>query len=179
MTERKPPEISFTSWVDRQINEATERGAFENLPGAGKPLPNRGRADDQAWLRDYLRREGVSAEDLLPVPLRLRKEIERLTGTVRELPSEQQVRDFVAGLNHRIVEWRRIPLGPQVFLPRVDEETVVRQWREGRAGITPRSSPAPVGPGQNRRTPRSRWWHRLGRGGSVRYRRAAGREGRP
>src|ERR1035438_10754975 len=97
MTERKPPEISFTSWVDRQINEATERGAFENLPGAGKPLPNRGRADDQAWLRDYLRREGVSAEDLLPVPLRLRKEIERLTGTVRELHSRHEILELVAG----------------------------------------------------------------------------------
>jgi hypothetical protein len=167
MTERKPPEISFTSWIDRQINEATERGAFDNLPGAGKPLPDRGGSDGQAWLRDYLNREGVPAEDLLPVPLRLRKEIERLTGTVRELPSEQQVRDFVAGLNQRITEWRRIPQGPQVFLPRVDEETVVRQWREGRSGIPPGPPPAPVRPGQEN-TPRSRWWHRRSRGESVR-----------
>jgi hypothetical protein len=36
MTERKPREISFTSWIDQQIAEATERGAFDNLPGAGK-----------------------------------------------------------------------------------------------------------------------------------------------
>src|SRR5260370_598137 len=81
MTERKPPEISFASWIDQQINEAAERGAFDNLPGAGKPLPNRGEADDgQAWLREDLRREGVSAEELLPTPLRLRTEVERLTG---------------------------------------------------------------------------------------------------
>ena len=53
MTERKPPEISFASWIDQQINEAAERGAFDNLPGAGKPLPKRGAAGDgQAWLRD-------------------------------------------------------------------------------------------------------------------------------
>ena len=39
MTERKPPEITFASWIDQQINEAAERGAFDNLPGAGKPLP--------------------------------------------------------------------------------------------------------------------------------------------
>jgi Domain of unknown function (DUF1992) len=42
MTERKPPDLSFTSWIDRQINEAAERGAFDNLPGAGKPLPDAG-----------------------------------------------------------------------------------------------------------------------------------------
>src|ERR1700691_4617897 len=59
MTERKPPEISFTSWVDQQINEAAERGAFDNLPGTGKPLPDHGEPDDgQAWLPGYLRKVG-------------------------------------------------------------------------------------------------------------------------
>src|SRR5260370_21466333 len=82
MTERKPPDLSFTSWIDRQINEAAERGAFDNLPGAGKPLPKPTAADAaQAWLRDYLRREGVSADELLPTPLKLRKETERLAET--------------------------------------------------------------------------------------------------
>ncbi|MGH3204980.1 MAG: DUF1992 domain-containing protein, partial [Streptosporangiaceae bacterium] len=89
MTERKPPDLSFTSWIDRQINEAAERGAFDNLPGAGKPLPKRTDADAaQAWLRDYLRREGVSADELLPTPLKLRKETERLAETVQDLRSE-------------------------------------------------------------------------------------------
>lgn len=86
--------MSFTSWVDKQISEAAERGAFDNLPGAGKPLPKRSEEDaGQAWLRDYLRREGVAAEELLPTPLRLRKEIERLTETVQDLRSEQEVRE--------------------------------------------------------------------------------------
>ena len=68
MTERRPPDLSFTSWIDRQINEAAERGAFDNLPGAGKPLPKRNGADaTQAWLRDYVRREGVSAEKSCPL----------------------------------------------------------------------------------------------------------------
>ena len=159
MTERKPPEISFASWIDLQINEAAERGAFDNLPGAGKPLPNRGQADDgQAWLRDYLRREGVSAEELLPVPLRLRKEIERLTGTVQELGSEREVREVVRELNRRILEWRRIPVGPPVFLRLVDEEAMVARWREAR--------PAPAAPAQAEPDPasgRSRWWRRAGR----------------
>ena len=106
MTERKPREMTFASWVDQQVSEAAERGAFDNLPGAGKPISRRGGTD--AWLQDYLRREGVSADELLPTPLRLRKEIERLTETVQDLRSEDEVRAVVKGLNRRIVEWRRI-----------------------------------------------------------------------
>src|SRR5437660_1124087 len=100
MTERKPAGVSFTSWIDQQIAEAEKRGAFDDLPGAGKPIPDRGDAF-QAWLRDYLRREGVSAEELLPAPLRLRNEIERLAGEMRDLRSEQEVRETVRELNRR------------------------------------------------------------------------------
>jgi hypothetical protein len=162
MTERKPPEISFASWIDQRINEAAERGAFDNLPGAGKPLPRRGEADDgQAWLRDYLRREGVAAEELLPTPLRLRKEVERLAGSVHDLRSEQQVREVVTGLNQRILAWRRIPEGPPVYLPLVDEETMVTRWRDAQPGP---SHPAQVGPAApDVPSPRRRWWHRLSR----------------
>ena len=41
MTERKPRDMTFRSWIDQQISEAEERGAFDNLPGTGKPLQNR------------------------------------------------------------------------------------------------------------------------------------------
>src|SRR5207247_9986730 len=123
MTERKPREMTFNSWVDQQVSEAAERGAFDNLPGAGKPISRRGGTD--AWLRDYLRREGVSGDELLPTPLRLRKEMERLAGTLEELGSEQEVREVVKGLNRRIVEWRRIPTGPPVFLRLLDEDEMV------------------------------------------------------
>jgi hypothetical protein len=130
--------MSFTSWIDQQISEAAERGAFDNLPGAGKPLPKRGDADDeQAWLREYLRREGVSAEVLLPTPLRLRKEAARLAEAVPALSSEQEVREAVAELNHRIKEWRRIPVGPPIFVPLVDEDIMLASWREARATVVP------------------------------------------
>ena len=164
MTERKPPDISFTSWIDRQINEAAERGSFDNLPGAGKPLPKRTEEDAaQAWLREYLRREGVSAEELLPTPLKLRKEIERLTESVQDLRSEQQVRQVAADLNRRILEWRRIPVGPPLFLPLVNSDTLVSRWRDGQAAApppVPGPPPVPSPPPQRwrrlrfRRTPR-------------------------
>ena len=164
MTERKPRDTSFTSWIDRQISEAAERGSFDNLPGAGKPLPKRTEEDAaQAWLREYLRREGVSAEELLPTPLKLRKEIERLTESVQDLRSEQQVRQVAADLNRRILEWRRIPVGPPLFLPLLDTDTLVSRWRDGQAAApppVPGPPPVPSPPPQRwrrlrfRRTPR-------------------------
>jgi hypothetical protein len=154
MTERKPADITFTSWIDRQINEATERGAFDNLPGAGQPLPRRTGADaTAAWLREYLRREGVSPAELLPTPLRLRKEIEALTGTVPELHSEQEVRELAAELNRQIIRWRRIPEGPPVYLPLVNEDMLVSSWREAH----PPAPPAAPSPEQARPVPRWRW----------------------
>ena len=174
MTERKPREITFTSWIDQQINAAAERGAFDDLPGAGKPLPKRTEDAAQAWLRDYLRRENVPAEDLLPTPLRLRKQVQRLTETVQELRSEADVRAVVATLNREIIEWRRIPLGPPVFLPLVDKDAMIARWRDGQpppvplpaAGAalggsgTSRSGP----PGSAGRAARPhRWWRRLTR----------------
>jgi hypothetical protein len=149
MTQRKPSDLSFTSWIDRQISEAAQRGAFDDLPGAGKPLPKSPPDAAQAWLRDYAHREGVAPEDLLPIPLRLRKEVERLTATVAELPTEQQVRAEAAELNRQIIAWRRIPEGPPVYLRLVDADALVRRWRE--AHPAPPVAPPDPAPAKRRR----------------------------
>jgi Domain of unknown function (DUF1992) len=143
VTERKPPGTSFTTWIDQQILEAEQRGAFDNLPGAGKPLPNRREDTDygQAWLRDYARREGVAEEELLPAPLKLRRQSERLIETVHTLDSEQEVRDAAADLNAQIKEWRRIPVGPPIPVPLLDAEMLVTRWRDAR--LAPPPPPAP------------------------------------
>jgi Domain of unknown function (DUF1992) len=49
MTERKPAGTSWESWIDSQIRVAQEQGAFDNLPGAGKPLPNIDQEYDPLW----------------------------------------------------------------------------------------------------------------------------------
>jgi Domain of unknown function (DUF1992) len=164
MTERKPPEMSFTSWIDQQISEAEARGAFDDLPGAGQPLPYRGENDDGlAWVREWLRRENVSPEAMLPAPLRLRKESSRLAETVQDLSSEQEVRDVVADLNDRIMEWRKIPIGPPIFVPLVDEETMLSRWRERQPATPPASPAGNAGPARATAPDRPRWWRRLGR----------------
>src|SRR5215475_11221121 len=155
MTDRKPADMTFTSWIDKQIAEATERGAFDNLPGAGKPIPRHGDEDAAAaWLREYLRKEGVSAEALLPPPLRLRKAIDRLAAAVPAMATEQDVRDAVGELNDEIREWRRIPVGPPVFVPLVDEDAMVSRWRAAQSAATSASAAASaIGPGDDRRLP--------------------------
>jgi hypothetical protein len=134
MTERKPLGMSFTSWIDQQVQEAVDRGAFDDLPGAGKPIPNRGEEDAaQSWIREYVRKEGIASEELLPTPLKLRRESADLSETVQDLPSETAVRKAAAELNERIMKWRRLPIGPPIFVPLVDEDTMVGRWRESQA----------------------------------------------
>ncbi|HEY3981478.1 MAG TPA: DUF1992 domain-containing protein [Streptosporangiaceae bacterium] len=152
MTERKPPDMSFRTWIEQQIEEATERGAFDNLPLAGKPLPKGEEDAAAAWLREYVRREGVSTEEFLPVPLRLRKESERLARAAPVLPSEEDVREAAAELNERIMKWRRIPLGPPIFVPLVDADALAARWREAQ----PATPPAAETPG-SAAGPRRRW----------------------
>lgn len=173
MTERKPPGASFESWVDKQITDAMARGEFDNLPGAGKPLENLDQPYDEVWVMRNLRRDGVPTEELLPTPLRLRKEIERLPDTVRDLRTEQAVRDVVAELNGQIRECLRLPSGPPVHLAPVDEEAVVERWRAARADTTAASAAAGVTAPSGTAaaisdaaatgvpTRRARWWHRL------------------
>jgi Domain of unknown function (DUF1992) len=133
MTERKPPQMKFQTWIDQQVADAERRGVFDDLPGKGKPLNIKPGAADgdygQAWLRDYARREGVPAEEMLPTPLRLRRELERLAETAREFRSEAEVREAAADLNRRIVEWRRIPLGPPVHVRLANADDLVARWR--------------------------------------------------
>ncbi|HZR52132.1 MAG TPA: DUF1992 domain-containing protein [Streptosporangiaceae bacterium] len=160
MTERKPPGMKFTSWIDQQIAEAEQRGAFDNLPGAGKPIPARRDEADygQAWLRDYARREGIPQQELLPEPLKLRKEIELLTETLRTFGSERDLREAATDLNRRILEWRRIPVGPPVFVPLLDVESLAAEWRqirETRDAQAAREAPPAREQG---------WWRRLIRG---------------
>ena len=61
MTDRKPAGVGFGTWVERQIREAAERGEFDNLPGAGKPIADLDKPHDELWwVKDKLRREQLS-----------------------------------------------------------------------------------------------------------------------
>lgn len=126
----------YESRIERQIREAQERGDFDNLPGAGKPIPGHGEHyDENWWIKDLVRRENITG--VLPAALAVRKEVEELMETVVKMPSEASVRTLVAELNQRIVRARRgLMDGPPVVLGALDVERVVRAWRE-RHGVSP------------------------------------------
>ena len=132
MTERKPPGVSFQTWVERRIREATERGEFDNLPGAGKPIADLDKPHDELWwVRQKLRRENLT---YLPASIVLRKEAEEALLAAARAGSEQEVRRIVADINAKIVEGnRKAASGPPLNLVPFDVERVVRGWRERRA----------------------------------------------
>jgi hypothetical protein len=59
------------TWVDLQVQRAMERGDFDDLPGAGKPLALGETHDPDWWLKKLVERENVA---VLPPSLALRKE---------------------------------------------------------------------------------------------------------
>ena len=133
MTERKPAGVRFESWVERRIREALERGEFDDLPGAGKPLRGlTGQYDEMWWIKQVVERERIS---VLPPMLALRREAEDLLDSLAEVSSEASVRDLVADYNARVVEAIRRPQdGPLSAIPRrLEVDEVLAEWARRRA----------------------------------------------
>lgn len=131
MTERKPPGVSWETWIERQIREGMERGEFDGLPGQGKPLEGVDESRDELWwIRDKLRREGA---DFLPPTLALRREVEVARERIAAAGTEAEVRRLVGAINERIVKVNsRATAGPPSTVARLDEEDEVRRWHERR-----------------------------------------------
>jgi Domain of unknown function (DUF1992) len=121
--------VRFESWAERQIREAIERGEFDNLPGAGKPLPGlNGRDEEDWWVKGFLERERISMP--LPTSLALRKEIAELPQTLAGVRDEAEVRSIVEDLNERIRDSHRRKVdGPALVHRPVDVEETVEEWR--------------------------------------------------
>lgn len=132
MTERKPPGEKIEAWVERQTREATDAGTFENLPGAGKPIPDLDRPyDPNWWAKERLRREGVS---MLPDALRLRVDVQKEMARISDLETEDEVREAIATLNAHIRATNAsITAGPPSNVVPLDVERVVVEWRRARA----------------------------------------------
>jgi DnaJ homologue, subfamily C, member 28, conserved domain len=129
MTERKPPGASWESWIDRQIRRAEERGEFEDLPGAGKPIPDLDKPfDEMWWVKNKLRREGLS---FMSPSVALRKELHDALEAAAHAESESEVREIVDNINEKIRDANRrgIP-GPSLMLMPLDVDRVVREWRD-------------------------------------------------
>src|SRR3954454_8575906 len=149
-----------TRWVDLQIKQAMERGEFDNLPGAGKPLGDLGSPHDRDWwLKKLVERERIS---VLPAALQLRKDDAELDRLLDREATEKQVRTLLEDFNRRIVEARRqLQGGPPVVTPTRDIDNELERWRErrrARGRAQPRSTQS--SPPSEKQQPRRRWWQR-------------------
>lgn len=131
MTERKPAELGFETWVERQIRRAREEGRFDDLPGAGKPVPDRGaRHDPNWWVKQKLRAEGLS---YLPPALALRKEAADARRQALEARTDDDARRLLEDINERIRDAIMTPPpGPPMTFGPIDVEAVIRERRRRR-----------------------------------------------
>ena len=156
MSTRKPPGMSFESWVERQISQAQNRGDFDGLPGAGKPLP--WRSPDETvydWVVAKARKENLDLFGMLPPGLALRRERDLLPERAAELTSEPQVRALAEDYNARVQAfWRQPQESRWSPVPGLaDVEALVGGW----AAVRPEPDPEPPAPPP---VPRRRWFRR-------------------
>ena len=127
MTERKPLGTGFEPWIEAQIRVAMEGGAFDNLPGAGKPLPIGQEFDPDWWVKQLIQREQVS---MLPPALELLRKVQTELAAIEKLDDEAAVRRRVAVLNAEIAKINATVVeGPPTSLGTLDVEQVVARWQ--------------------------------------------------
>jgi hypothetical protein len=171
---RRPPASAtaraVSTWVDQQIQQAQRQGAFDNLPGAGRPLADVDtRSDPDWWVRGLIEREQLDLSGAMPGPMQLRREKATFPDSLLDLPDESAVRARLQDFNERVLADRRRPVVGATSPPvvgRVDIDEMLEVWRAAR----PRSPEAPAGgagggdgdetPARTRTLRRRRWWRR-------------------
>ncbi len=151
----------YESPVERAIREAQERGEFDDLPGAGKPL-QLGDADDPMWwVRRLAEREQLDFTGALPPAVALRKEAAGFPDSLVDLRTEESVRAVLDDYNLRVRRDRLRtpdPRVPQLLAPTVDVDELLERWRTLRAASQPPGVDPPRMAGEARA--RRRWWRR-------------------
>ena len=142
------------TWVDLQLRRAMERGDFDDLPGAGKPIEDLGTTHDPDWwVRRLVEREKITG--VLPPALQLRKDDAELDARLDTLGSERAVREELEDFNARVMRARYTPVdGPPLVTQPRDVDAEVARWRERRAAVRAPAVPPPDP------APRRRWWRR-------------------
>ncbi|MCR2825444.1 J-domain-containing protein [Microbacterium sp. zg.Y909] len=145
------------AFVETSIQQAIRRGEFDDLPGAGKPLEGLGaQHDPDWWIRRKIQTEKLTG--LGPPSLMLRTEHAEFSERADAFFREQEVRDYVADFNRRVIEARRqLQGGPPVVTPLHDVEEEVAAWHERRAA---RQAAASAPADGDAARPRRRWWRR-------------------
>ena len=120
-------------YVDLQIQQAVERGDFDDLPGLGKPIENLGGDHDPDWwLKRLVEREQITG--VLPPALQLRTDDAQLDDRLDRITTEREVRAELEDFNDRVRKARIQPLGgPPMVTQERDVDAELERWSARRA----------------------------------------------
>ena len=162
----------WESAVERQIREAQERGDFDDLPGAGKPLDLSDSDDPDWWVKRMARRENLDLGGALPGALALRKEAAGYPEALADVRTEKHVREIISDYNHRVLADRLRPaVGnlPPLLAKTLDADEMVEQWRalrvqreeQARRAAEDAAADAAADAAKHTTARRLPWWKRL------------------
>lgn len=131
MSQRKPSNLSFESWIEMQILDALERGEFTGLEGEGKPIADIDRPRDELWwVRQKLHREQV---DYVPPALAIRKVHDDALRRAMVATSEAEIRSILEPVNADIRYLNSHTVsGPPTTVAPIDVDEFVDRWRASR-----------------------------------------------
>ena len=94
--------FAFHKIIERRIQEAQKEGAFDDLPGKGKPLC----LEDDSQIPDDLRLayKILKNADCLPPELELRKEIRQMEDMLESIPDEKEKYRQIKRINFKIMQ---------------------------------------------------------------------------
>ena len=94
--------LPFQKVIERRIQEAQENGAFDDLPGRGKPLS----IEDDRHIPEDLRLayKILRNADCLPPELELKKEIRQMEDMLEGIPDEKEKYRQIKRINYKIMQ---------------------------------------------------------------------------
>jgi hypothetical protein len=88
--------------VEQRIQEALDRGDFDDLPGKGKPIP----IEDDSMVPDELRLayKILKNAGCLPPELEMQKEIRQMEDLLSDIPDEKERYKLIKKINFHILK---------------------------------------------------------------------------
>ena len=93
--------FGFQKIIEKRIQEALDRGDFDDLPGRGKPM----QIEDDSGVPEDLRLayKVLKNADCLPPELELKKEIRQMEDLLESIPDEKEKYRQIKKINYKIM----------------------------------------------------------------------------
>jgi hypothetical protein len=131
MSGRKPFEITWNSWIDRQIEESRKKGEFDNLSGRGQSLAQLASTyDENWWIKNKMQEEDYN---LTPPTIKMRKKTEEWLAQFHKISHVDVMKFQAKQLNLEITEANQTSLGPMLPQSLLNIEQLCLDWKKKRS----------------------------------------------